>query len=90
MELLPWQGGRSLSRELFAYAEGLDHLPDVSASFCVDRLLPRLRREQWLLILDGTEVAQHDSGSCAAGYCTPSWAGSSKSWLRNRCPASWS
>ena len=50
-------------RELFAYAEGLDHLPDVSASFCVDRLLPRLRREQWLLILDGTEVAQHDSGS---------------------------
>src|SRR5436190_21990545 len=29
-------------RQLFAYAEGLSTPPEVSASFCVDRLVPRL------------------------------------------------
>src|SRR5690348_5605295 len=40
-------------RELLAYAEGLERPPEVSASFCVERLLPILRRERWALVLDG-------------------------------------
>jgi len=58
-------------RELFAYAEGLAHAPDVSASYCVDRLLPVLRRERWALVLDGTEVAQHESGAWLGRFLHP-------------------
>src|ERR1019366_7160017 len=50
-------------REMFAYAEGLDSPPEVSASYCVDKLLPILRRERWALVLDGTEVVQHEQGA---------------------------
>lgn len=50
-------------RELLAYAEGLEQTPEVSASYCVDRLLPRLRGERWALVLDGMEVVQHESGA---------------------------
>ena len=50
-------------RSLYAYAEGLDQPPELSASYCVDHLLPRLRRERWAIVLDGTEVVQYDSGS---------------------------
>src|SRR6516225_2377724 len=32
-------------RELLAYAEGLPSAPEVSASYCVDRLLPVLRED---------------------------------------------
>lgn len=49
-------------RELLAYADGLPNPPDVSASYCVDSLLARLRRERWALVLDGVEVVQHDAG----------------------------
>jgi hypothetical protein len=49
-------------RELYAYAAGLDGLPDVSAAYCVDHLLPLLRRERWALLLDGLEVVQHEAG----------------------------
>src|SRR5262245_54953565 len=42
-------------RELYAYAEGLTSAPELSASYCVDHLLPRLRRERWAVVLDGTE-----------------------------------
>src|SRR5581483_4960586 len=49
-------------RELYAYAEGLAHPPEVSTSYCVDALLPRLRRERWAVVLDGVEVVQYDSG----------------------------
>ena len=49
-------------RSLYACAEGLPRPPDVSAAYCVDHLLPVLRRERWALVLDGTEVAQHDHG----------------------------
>ncbi len=58
-------------RELYAYAANLDRLPDVSASYCVDHLLPILRRERWALVLDGTEVAQHDSGSWRGRFLHP-------------------
>ena len=46
-------------RQLLAYAEGLSQPPDVSASYCVDRLVPLLRSERWAVIFDGTEVVQH-------------------------------
>jgi hypothetical protein len=49
-------------RELYAYAAGLSALPDVSASYCVDHLLPMIRHECWVLLLDGVEVVQHESG----------------------------
>lgn len=49
-------------RELHAYATGADSTSDVAASWCVDHLVPILRRERWAVILDGTEVVQHESG----------------------------
>lgn len=58
-------------RELYAYAEGLAHTPDVSASYCVDHLLPLLRRERWALVLDGVEVAQYDSGPWYGRFLHP-------------------
>jgi len=58
-------------RELFAYAEGMERAPDVSASFCVDRLLPRLRSERWAIVLDGVEVVQHEMGSWRGRFVHP-------------------
>lgn len=58
-------------RELFTYAEGLTDPPEVSASYCVDRLLPRLRQERWALVLDGAEVVQHESGSWLGRFVHP-------------------
>src|ERR1700690_3635608 len=34
-------------RQLFAYAEGMSEAPEVSASYCVDRLVPLLQKERW-------------------------------------------
>jgi tetratricopeptide (TPR) repeat protein len=58
-------------RSLYAYAEGLPQPPELSASYCVDHLLPRLRRERWAIVLDGTEVAQYDSGSWLGRFLHP-------------------
>jgi hypothetical protein len=58
-------------RELYAYAEGLPHAADVSASYCVDHLLPVLRRERWAVVLDGTEVAQHEAGPWLGRFIHP-------------------
>lgn len=58
-------------REMLAYAEGLDRPPDVSASWCVDRLLPILRRERWAVVLDGTEVVQHEQGAWFGRFVHP-------------------
>ena len=58
-------------RELLAYADGLDSPPEVSASYCVDRLLPRLRAERWALVFDGTEVVQHETGSWRGRFVHP-------------------
>lgn len=52
----------SCLRELYAYAEGLSGPVEVSASYCVDHLLGVLRQERWALVLDGTEVVQHEIG----------------------------
>ena len=58
-------------RSLYAYAETMEQPPDVAASWCVDRLLPILRRERWALILDGTEVVQHDQGPWHGRFLHP-------------------
>jgi hypothetical protein len=58
-------------RSLYAYAEGLEHPPGLSASYCVDHLLPLLRRERWAIVLDGTEVVQYDSGSWLGRFLHP-------------------
>jgi tetratricopeptide (TPR) repeat protein len=58
-------------RSLYAYAEGLSQPPELSASYCVDHLLPLLRRERWAIVLDGTEVAQYDSGSWLGRFLHP-------------------
>jgi hypothetical protein len=58
-------------RSLYAYAEELPQPPELSASYCVDHLLPRLRRERWAIVLDGTEVAQYDSGSWMGRFLHP-------------------
>ncbi|MBL8800115.1 MAG: ATP-binding protein [Planctomycetia bacterium] len=58
-------------REMLAYAEGLDQPPEVAASFAVDRLLAVLRRERWAVVLDGTEVAQYDSGPWQGRFVHP-------------------
>lgn len=58
-------------RELLAYAEGLTAPPEVSASYCVDRLLPLLRRERWALVLDGAEVVQHEQGAWRGRFVHP-------------------
>jgi hypothetical protein len=58
-------------RELYAYAAGLALVPDVSASYCVDHLLPILRREVWAVVLDGTEVAQYENGPWAGRFLHP-------------------
>jgi tetratricopeptide (TPR) repeat protein len=55
-------------RELYAYAEGQDRSAELSATFCVDHLVPRLRRERWALVLDGAEVVQHESGPFAGRF----------------------
>jgi len=58
-------------RQLLAYAEGLSQAPDVSASYCVDRLVPLLRTERWAVIFDGTEVVQHEAGSWFGRFLHP-------------------
>ena len=58
-------------REMLAYAEGLDKPPDVSASWCVDRLLAILKTERWALVLDGTEVVQHEQGAWFGRFVHP-------------------
>src|SRR5207248_9064441 len=58
-------------RELYAYAHGLDAVPELSASYCVDHLLPVLRRERWAIVLDGAEVVQHDAGEWFGRFVHP-------------------
>src|SRR5262245_32497478 len=58
-------------RQLHAYAEGQAQPGEVAASYCVDHLLPVLRRERWALILDGTEVVQHEGGAWAGRFVHP-------------------
>lgn len=58
-------------RELYAYAEDLSNIGEVSATWCVDHLLPRLRRERWVILLDGTEVVQYDAGPWFGRFIHP-------------------
>lgn len=61
-------------RELLAYAERLPALPEVSSSWCVDRLLPVLRRERWAVVLDGAEVVQYEDGPWRGRFVHPDLA----------------
>src|ERR1700722_2159458 len=58
-------------REWLAYAEGLPALPEVSGSWCVDRLLAVLRRERWAVVLDGAEVVQYEDGPWRGRFLHP-------------------
>ncbi len=58
-------------REMLAYAEGLDKPPDVSASWCVDKLVQILQKERWALVLDGAEVVQHEQGAWFGRFVHP-------------------
>jgi tetratricopeptide (TPR) repeat protein len=58
-------------RALYSYATGAAPAADLAASYCVDRVLPVLRRERWALILDGAEVAQYDAGSWQGRFLHP-------------------
>lgn len=58
-------------RQLLAYAQGLETPPEVSASYCVDHLLPLLQRERWAIVLDGTEVVQHEQGAWFGRFLHP-------------------
>jgi hypothetical protein len=58
-------------RELYAYASGLPYAVDLSASYCVEHLVPVLRRERWAVILDGAEVVQYDTGSWFGRFLHP-------------------
>ncbi|HEV8061671.1 MAG TPA: ATP-binding protein [Gemmataceae bacterium] len=49
-------------RELYAYASARSP-SGVSASYCVDTVLPILRQERWVMVFDGIEVVQHEKGS---------------------------
>jgi hypothetical protein len=57
-------------RELYAYAQGVHHA-EVSAGYCVDHMLPVLRRERWALVLDGAEVVQHEAGPWHGRFLHP-------------------
>jgi hypothetical protein len=58
-------------RELYGHVSGATAGADVSASYVVDHLLPRLRLERWVVVLDGTEVVQQDSGPWFGRFVHP-------------------
>ncbi len=58
-------------RELYGHAVGSTTTPEVSATYAVDHLLPQLRRERWVLIFDGAEVAQQESGPWFGRFVHP-------------------
>jgi hypothetical protein len=57
-------------RELYRYAARTE-VSDVSASYCVDHLLPILRRERFAIVLDGAEVVQQEGGAWAGRFVHP-------------------
>ncbi len=58
-------------RQMLAYADGLDAPPEVSASWCVDRLVRVLQAERWAVVLDGAEVVQHEQGAWFGRFVHP-------------------
>jgi hypothetical protein len=56
-------------RELYGHVAGA--AADVSATYAVDHLLPLLRRQRWVVVLDGAEVAQHDAGPWFGRFVHP-------------------
>ena len=62
--------GDACLRELYAAVSGRG-ADDVSAGYCVDRLLPLLRSRRWVVLLDGTEVVQYEGGAWAGRFLHP-------------------
>jgi hypothetical protein len=60
-------------RELYRYVAGTS-ASDLNASYCVDQLLPILRRERLAAVLDGAEVVQHESGPWSGRFVHPELA----------------
>lgn len=58
-------------RELYTAVANLVHLPPASASYCVDRLSPLLRSQKWVVVLDGAEVVQYESGPWLGRFIHP-------------------
>jgi hypothetical protein len=58
-------------RECLAYATGQAGVGAMAASYCVDHLVPILRRERWVVVLDGAEVVQHESGAWFGRFLHP-------------------
>jgi hypothetical protein len=61
----------SCLRALHAYAADLAAPLEISASYCVDHLLPILRAGRWAIVLDGTEVVQYDDGPWRGRFVHP-------------------
>jgi hypothetical protein len=58
-------------RELYAQVAGSAPLRDLSATYCVDHLLPLLRQQRWIVALDGVEVVQYDTGPWYGRFAHP-------------------
>jgi hypothetical protein len=58
-------------RQLYAAVAGVAGAGDVSASWCADHLVTLLRQRRWVVLLDGTEVVQYDSGSWTGRFLHP-------------------
>jgi hypothetical protein len=63
--------GDACLRDLYAAVTGQGGAGELSASWCVDRLLPVLRRRRWVVLLDGTEVVQYDEGPWRGRFLHP-------------------
>jgi hypothetical protein len=58
-------------RELYAAVAGLESAGTVSASWCVDHILPILRERRWVVLLDGCEVVQYETGPWIGRFLHP-------------------
>lgn len=73
-------------REWLAYAEGLEVTLDVSASWCAERLVRILREQRWAVVLDGTEVVQHEEGNWRGRLMHPDLGGLLEELASERMP----
>jgi hypothetical protein len=62
--------GDACLRDLYATVTGTGG-GEVSATWCVDHLLPILRSRRWIVLLDGTEVVQYDAGPWTGRFLHP-------------------
>jgi hypothetical protein len=63
--------GDACLRELYATLAGAGSTGAVSATWCVDHVLPILGSRRWVVLLDGTEVVQYDAGPWVGRFLHP-------------------